>query len=102
MAQLLDPISDMPAVCRLFNLYTLGEQLDVQVSRHMALLTVGNGDVELDDKLLAARMRAASETRMLESQLGLSPRSRLALGLALLAGRKAGSLDDAVDDANDD
>lgn len=100
MAQLLDPVSDMPAVIRLFGLYKLGEQLGELVSKHMAALS--EPDVDLDDKLIAARMRVASETRILEGQLGLSPRARLALGLALLAGRKANSLDDYIDDANDD
>jgi hypothetical protein len=105
VAQLLDPVSDMPAVTRLFMLYRLGEQLDVQVAQHMTVLAKPldvDNPAGLDDKLIAARMRVASETRILEGQLGLSPRSRLALGLALLAGRKSGSLDDAIDDADGD
>jgi hypothetical protein len=101
VAALLDPVSDLPAVNRLFNLYTLGEQLEARVTQHMKALMDGDDADGIDDKLLSARMRVASETRMLESQLGLSPRSRLALGLALLAGRKAGSLDDAAEDANE-
>jgi len=55
------------------------------------------------EAMIAARVRIASECRILEGQLGLSPRSRLALGLALLAGKKAGggSLDDLADEVND-
>lgn len=92
VAQLLDPVSDLPAVTRLFQMYQLAERLDVQMG------TTG----EVDLAAAATRLRVASETRLLEGTLGLSPRARLALGLALLAGRRAGSLDDAVDDADDD
>ena len=111
VARLLDPVSDLPAVARLFRLYVLGEQLDDAVAAHMDAhldaLTSPDGDGQGDghafnDKLLAMRLRVASETRLIEAQLGLSPRSRLALGLALAAGKKAaGSLDDIADDAND-
>lgn len=120
VGQLLDPVSDLPAVMRLFSLYQLGQQLDdvVSASMHNYLdaltrpagvsasgrLSEGDDQVpELDDKIMAYRLRVASETRLLEGQLGLSPRSRLALGLALAAGKKAGlggGLDDAVNDAD--
>lgn len=88
----------MPAVVRLFELYRLNEQLTAE--------TITGADPETGEDMIRtdvinARTRVATECRMLESQLGLSPRSRLALGLALLAGRKAGSLDDASEDAND-
>lgn len=94
VAQLLDSVSDLPAVTRLFRLYQVGERLDDQ-------LAVVDG--EALSAAVATRTRVASECRLLEGQLGLSPRSRLALGLALLAGRKqgGGSLDDLADEAND-
>lgn len=106
VAQLLDPVSDLPVVTRLFRLYRLGELLDARIAANLGALGNAGPDDEdapaLDDKLLAVRLRVASETRLLEGQIGLSPRSRLALGLALMAGRKGakGSLDDAADDAN--
>lgn len=89
MAQLLDPVSDLPAASRLFGLYSLGERMDKQLAD------------DLDPAQVRARLAVAAETRMLEAALGLSPRSRLALGLALLAGKKAGSLDELADDANE-
>lgn len=89
VAQLLDPVSDLPAASRLFGLYALGERMDKALA----------GD--LDPAWVRTRLAVAAEARMLEAALGLSPRSRLALGLALLAGKKAGSLDDLADDAND-
>lgn len=93
VAQLLDPVSDLPAATRLWRLYQAGERLDERMA---------SADGEEFDAAVAARVRVASECRLLESQLGLSPRSRLALGLALLAGRKqGGSLDDLADEAND-
>lgn len=100
VAQLLDPVSDMPVVVRLFELYTLAEKLGKLVNANVNAVISGTAD-EVDHKLLGARMRVTAEIRNLENTLGLSPRSRLALGLALLAGKKAGSLDDMADEAND-
>lgn len=91
VAALMDPVSDLPAVRRLFELYTLADRVQEQLV---------DGDA-LDSGLLSARVKLASEIRLAEGQLGLSPRSRLALGIALLAGQKASSLDDAVDDADE-
>lgn len=96
VAQLLDPVSDYPAVSRLFGLYLLGERMDARLSAPV------DEDGSSFESMSAARVRVASECRLLEGQLGLSPRSRLALGLALLAGRKqGGSLDDLADEVND-
>ncbi|MFI6759375.1 hypothetical protein ACIBF5_09565 [Micromonospora sp. NPDC050417] len=111
VARLLDPDTDMPAVTRLFSLYQLGERLDAAVAADMdaylEAMTRPDPDPDapvphVDDRLMAMRLRVASETRLIEAQLGMSPRSRLALGLALMAGAKgtAGSLDDAAGDAN--
>lgn len=95
VAALLDPVSDLPAVGRLYELRQLGQKL----ARKIADLG------EVDTALVTARLRVATEVRLIEAQLGLSPRSRLALGLALLAGRR-GATDSAVtggghDDADD-
>jgi hypothetical protein len=117
VAQLLDPVSDLPAVTRLFNLYKLEERLVARLDEHLAAMAVGrtpgceNLDcyceqhvtvpAQFDSGLATARMKVAGEIRMIEGALGLSPRSRLALGLALLAGGRGGgkgggSLDDAA------
>jgi hypothetical protein len=93
IAALMDPVSDLPGVTRLFELYTLADRVQAKLS---------SDDSVVDGALVTARVRLASEIRLAEGQLGLSPRSRLALGIALLAGQKAASLDDAVDDADDD
>lgn len=92
VAALMDPVSDLPAVTRLFELYQLADRVQAQLA----------DAEEVDSGLVSARVRLASEIRLAEGQLGLSPRSRLALGIALLAGQKASTLDDAVDDADDE
>lgn len=92
VAALLDPVSDLPAVTRLFELRLLADRVQSQLAEAESV----------DSALVSARVKLASEIRLAEGQLGLSPRSRLALGIALLAGQKAASLDDAVDDADDD
>lgn len=100
VAQLLDPVSDRPAVERLFRLYLVGERLD----ERLAAVAAGEVDDVSLEQAAAARVRVASECRLLEGQLGLSPRSRLALGLALLAGRRGGGgadLDALADEVND-
>lgn len=120
VAQLLDPVSDLPAVTRLFDLYRLEEQLSARLAEHLAAMAIprtpgcDNLDcaceqhvevpTELDASLASARLKVAGEIRMVESALGMSPRSRLALGLALLAGGRkgGGSLDDAAHAAGGD
>ncbi|WP_435589796.1 hypothetical protein [Micromonospora aurantiaca (nom. illeg.)] len=95
VAALLDPVSDLPAVSRLYELRQLGDRLGRQVRKP--------GDV--DTGLVMARVRVATEVRLIEAALGLSPRSRLALGLALLAGRRgagdSGGGEREHDDADD-
>lgn len=95
IAQLFDPVSDLIAVSRLFQLYALGARLEAELA---------GADLAACAATVGSRVRVATEARMLEAQLGLSPRSRLVLGLTVLAGRKAarGSLDDAAEDDGDD
>lgn len=99
VARLLDPISDLPAVTRLFRLYTLAERIDARMDAEPD----PDGDEPSFHADVSARVKVAAEVRQLEGVLGLSPRSRLALGLALLAGnRGVASLDDATEAADDD
>lgn len=104
VAQLLDPVSDLQAVLRLFTLYGLMERVDARlVVAPAAAGEASAGDPETFHLDVQARVRLSAEARQLEQALGLSPRSRLALGLALLAGaRQPGSLDDASEAADDD
>jgi len=114
VAQLLDPATDGPVIARLYELYSLGERLArliadderseraarrrltrARASEEYDPVTIAEAlsDIELARKAynstVATRVRVATEVRMLEAQLGLSPRSRLALGVMLLAGRRA-------------
>jgi hypothetical protein len=116
VAALFDPVTDRPAMARLFGLYELGARLDRLIAQSevegAAARAVGElGEVQAVaegaaarqalNSTVGARMRVATETRMLEAQLGLSPRSRIALGLTVLAGKAAaaaGGLDSFLDD----
>lgn len=120
--RLLDRETDAPVVARLFELYALGERVaglldgDARAERAARLMLADVDDAErelreslAEDAVLARRLfnttvgtrvRVATECRMLESQLGLSPRSRLALGVMLMAGRKA--MAQAANDDDDD
>lgn len=99
VAALLDPVSDLPALTRLFRLYSVEERLDRVISHPRA----ADEFADMMRTALASRLRVAGEILKLEDRLGLSPRSRLALGVALMAGKKAGlsSLDDFIDDSAD-
>lgn len=110
VANLFDPVTDRPGLARLFELYALGERLDALIAdsepriaarvieEHdgppdaltMAMAVVeGNAARQALNNTIATRLRVAGEVRMLEAQFGLSPRSRLALGLTVLAGAAA-------------
>lgn len=96
VAQLLDPVSDLAPVARLFGLYVLEERL-------VGAMDDPDDPSGLNMQVVNARLRLANELRQAESALGISPRARLALGLALLAGSSSGGgLDDAVDDADNE
>lgn len=122
VAQLFDPVSDLPALSRLFELYELGAKLDGLIadaqprgvaaamleqvgsvnSLDMAMAEVeGSAARQALNATIGTRMRVATEARMIEQQLGMSPRSRLALGLTVLAGKaaaKAGGLDSFLEE----
>ena len=123
VAQLLDRATDGPIIARLFELYALGERLADTLARDQrseraveramrSAAADGDADAMLTaaeaiktirascNSTVGARVGVAREVRMLEAQLGLSPRSRLALGVMLLAGRKA--MAEATADAEDD
>ena len=125
VAQLLDPATDAPIIARLFELYGLDDNLATMLARdgraeraaQKRLRTaVAEADpvaleaasIEIEairrsyNSTVASRVRVATEVRMLEAQLGLSPRSRLALGVMLLAGRRAMAEATAGDDDDDD
>lgn len=115
VAQLFDPVSDVAGLSRLFELYALGARLDELIAQADPHVEVeGMTPLELAEAMteaaaarqalnstVGARMRVATEARALEAQFGLSPRSRLALGLTVLAGKaaaKAGGLDSFLEE----
>lgn len=108
IAVTLDPVSDYMPMARLFALYGLDESISTATRTHIERLQ--QWDPESDDdepaafdpQLVAARMRVASEIRSLEQTLGITPRGRLTIGLAVLAaGKAAGAQQERHDDADD-
>lgn len=109
VATVLDPTSDLEPVARLFELYALDRQVGQAAARHVEALAQLGAFVDydapaFDPQLVRTRLAVASEIRQLEQTLGVSPRGRLTIGLAVLAAGKAaagadqeGSHDDADD-----
>lgn len=84
-ASMVDEDSDYLVVSRLFRLYALNEK---------ALSAIEAKDNPTGNELSAV-VRLSSELRMIEGALGISPRSRTALGVT--AGDSGDSLDDFID-----
>lgn len=110
VATVLDPTSDLEPVARLFELYALDRSISRATRNHVKHLA-RLGEYVLDEdaptfdaNLVRTRISVASEIRQLEQTLGVSPRGRLTIGLAVLAvgkaaagGEQAGERDDADD-----
>lgn len=110
VAMVLDPTSDLEPVARLFELYELDRVIGKATRNHLKHLA-RLGEFVLDEdaptfdaQLVRTRMSVAAEIRQLEQTLGVSPRGRLTIGLAVLAagkaaagGEQAGERDDADD-----
>jgi hypothetical protein len=104
VAQILDPVSDLEPMARLFQLYALGRRLDAAFERQIDWLTSeAEADQMFDPQLARVLLSFAGEVRQLEQTLGVTPRGRLVIGAAVLAGRKAaaGSEQEERDDADD-
>lgn len=121
--QFLDQRTDLITISRLWEIYALGERLDKMIRQtepdRFTKLALASPDPDAEQKVLIAahmaarqayngtvqtRMRVATEARMLEAQLGLTPRARIALGVKLLTGREAAVQAGAAgkhDDADD-
>lgn len=94
-ATVLDPGSDLEPVSRLFELYGLDRAIGAATRNHIKSLQ-RYGEYVLDDaapmfdpQLVRTRMSVAAEIRQLEQTLGVSPRGRLTIGLAVVAAGKA-------------
>ncbi|WP_426568104.1 P27 family phage terminase small subunit [Streptomyces canus] len=91
VAKLADPISDLPALERLFALYDDLERSNASVKKTGHMVTGSQGQAVLNP-LLRHIQQTQAEVRQLEDRFGLSPRARLSLNVTL--GEAAKSLAD--------
>lgn len=91
VAKLVDAVSDLPALERLFWLYDDLER-SRQAVREQGHMIEGSKGQTVMNPLLRHMQSQAAETRQLEDRFGLSPRARLSLNLTL--GQAAQSLAD--------
>ncbi|MEV4173994.1 P27 family phage terminase small subunit [Nonomuraea sp. NPDC049709] len=91
VAKLVDAVSDLPALERLFWLYDDLERSRQAVAETGHVIKGSKGQTVMNP-LLRHMQTQAAETRQLEDRFGLSPRARLSLNLTL--GQAAQSLAD--------
>lgn len=84
-ASMVDEDSDYLVVSRLFRLYAIAEN---------TMTTLEEKDNPSSNEI-STMVRLSSELRMIEGALGISPRSRMALGVT--GGDSGDSLDDFID-----
>lgn len=88
VAQVLDPVSDLEPMSRLFSLYRRGRQLDEAFERQLGWLESGDIDMPFDPQFARVLLAIAAEIRQLEQTLGVTPRGRLVIGAAVAAATK--------------
>lgn len=91
VAKLADPVSDLPALERLFRLYDDLERTNRTVREQGHMVLGSKGQMVLHP-LLRHTQVTQTEIRQLEDRFGLSPRARLSLNVTL--GEAAKSLAD--------
>lgn len=91
VAKLADPVSDLPALERLFRLYDDLERSHATVRREGHMVRGSQGQAVMNP-LLRHMQAVQAEVRQLEDRFGLSPRARLSLNVTL--GEAAKSLAD--------
>lgn len=107
VAAVLDPVSDLEPMARLFELYALDRRMRAAVKRHLDWLSSDDFNALdeaplFDPQYARVSLAMSAEIRQLEQTLGITPRGRLAIGAAVAAA--TGSLPtrgEAHDDAND-
>jgi hypothetical protein len=115
VARLLDPVSDLPVVSRLFYLYKLSDRVARQIAvadpDRLAFLMEDDDPTEETKRLIAeiaaalaawhatiaTQVKLATEIRQVEQTIGVSPKARLALGVAL-AGQDPDAIGALMDD----
>lgn len=85
VAQVLDPVSDLEPMTRLFSLYHRGRQLDEAFERQLSWLEAGDVDMPFDPQFARVLTAISGEIRQLEQTLGITPRGRLVIGAAVAA-----------------
>lgn len=104
VAQVLDPVSDLEPMARLFKLYRRDAQFDKALDRQLEWLADSHEGMPFDPQFARVRLAIAAEIRQLEQTLGITPRGRLVIGAAVMAASKAAGAQDgegAHDDADD-
>lgn len=101
VAAVLDPVTDLEPMARLFSLYRRGRQLDDAFERQLSWLEAGDIDMPFDPQFARVMLAIAAEIRQLEQTLGVTPRGRLVIGAAVAAVGKASAQEAAHDDADD-
>jgi P27 family predicted phage terminase small subunit len=86
VAKLVDPVSDLPALERLFLLYDDCHQFRESIRKHPML--EGSQGQMVRNPFVKDLKDAQAEIRQLEDRFGLSPRARLGLNLTLGATAK--------------
>lgn len=101
VAAVLDPVSDLEPMTRLFRLYHLQHKMFGALETHIEWLEDAREDAVFDPAWARNALGFASEIRQLEQTLGITPRGRLMIGAAVLAASKAGVQPEVHDDADD-
>lgn len=109
VAAVLDPVSDLEPMTRLFELYGLDATMGKAVNNYMDWLASDNPYAgaedepkEFDPQFARVRLAVAAEVRQLEQTLGITPRGRLVIGAAVAAaGRGQPQAERPRDDADD-
>ena len=101
VAVVLDPVTDLEPMARLFQLYHRGRQLDEAFDRQIGWLQEGDIDMPFDPQFARVLLAISAEIRQLEQTLGVTPRGRLVIGAAVAAAGKGAPRAEVHDDADD-
>jgi hypothetical protein len=100
VAVILDPVTDLQPVARLFRLYALQHKMFGALEQHIEWLEEFK-DGEFDPGWARNALSFASEIRQLEQTLGITPRGRLVIGAAVAAAGRGQQAPQEHDDADD-
>jgi hypothetical protein len=101
VAVVLDPVTDLEPVTRLFRLYALQRKMFGALEQHIETLEQGWEGYEFDPGWARNALSFSSEIRQLEQTLGVTPRGRLVIGAAVAAAGRGQQAPEVHDDADD-